>query len=313
MKRFLHHLLVPHESNNHRSRVLHHDSLLLVVALLFAAILVIQGAQKQYPKVLGDSTASTNIQDLLKDTNADREANGLAPLVLNPELTQAAQMKAQDMFAKDYWAHVSPDGTTPWVWIRKAGYNYLYAGENLARGFDSSQAVVTAWMNSPEHRANLLSPNYTDIGFAVQAGSLTGTQTTLVVQEFGSPYNSDGTVSDTSSITITPEPQPAKVVASAGKQSTPSAQVVVGNMQINQPAAFAGQAATPVQPVIDANSLKRSIAFGLLGFFLLIFAIDAIIVERKQIQRAFSHNTDHMLFLLFILLAGIIIGSGAIL
>ena len=306
----MHHLFIPHESNKHRSRVLHHDSLLLVIALLIATILVIQGAHKQYPRVLGDSTSSITVQDLLKDTNADREANGLAPLVLNPELTKAAQMKAQDMFAKDYWAHVSPDGTTPWVWIRKSGYNYLYAGENLARGFDSSDSVLNAWMNSPEHRANLLSPNYTDIGFAVQSGMLTGTDTTLVVQEFGSPYNSDGTVSDTSSVTITPQPE--KVVG-AGKEATPAAQVVVGNIQIGQPSALAGQAAVPNQPIVDATSLKRDIAFGILGFFVLILAIDAIVVERKQIARAFSHNTDHMLLLLFILLAGIIIGTGAIL
>jgi hypothetical protein len=222
-------------------------------------------------------------------------------------------MKATDMFAKDYWAHVSPDGTTPWVWIRKAGYNYLYAGENLARGFDTSASVVNAWMNSPEHRANLLSSNYTDIGFAVQSGTLTGTETTLVVQEFGSPYNSDGTVTDTQSVSVTPEPQAGRVISSSEKQATPSSQVVVSNMQIGQPSAFAGQAATPSQPLIDANSLKKEIAFGLLGFFLLILAVDAIVVERKQIERAFSHNMDHMFLFLFLLLAGIIIGSGAIL
>src|SRR5581483_4473703 len=129
MKHFLRHFLIPHESNNHRSRVLHHDSLLIVITLLFAGLIVIQGTHKEYPSVLGDATSITTA-DLLKYTNLEREANGLAPLNLNPQLSHAAELKAHDMFAKDYWAHVSPDGTTPWVWIRDSGYNYLYAGEN---------------------------------------------------------------------------------------------------------------------------------------------------------------------------------------
>ena len=166
-------------------------------------------------------------------------------------------------------------------------------------------------MNSPEHRANLLSPHYTDIGFAIQSGVLTGTQTTLVVQEFGSPYNPDGTVSDTR--TISPSPQPANVIASSGRQATPSSKAVVSNIQIGQPSALAGQTAQQNQPIINVDSLKRNIGFAFLGFFLLILAIDAIVVERKQIVRVFSHNVDHMLLLLFVLLAGIIIGSGAIL
>jgi Cysteine-rich secretory protein family len=315
MRHFLRHLFIPHESNKHRSRVLHHDSMLLIIAFLIAGLIVIQGAKREYPAVLGDSTAGITVQGLLQDTNIQREAHGLAPLVLNPELTNAAQMKANDMFAKDYWAHVSPNGTTPWVWIRDAGYNYLYAGENLARGFDTSQAVVTAWMNSPEHRANMLSPNYTDIGFAVESGTLTGSQTTLVVQEFGSPYNAEGKVTDTSSSTITVSPTPVpQVVASAlNPTPTPSGKVIVANMQIGQPSAYAGQEASQNQPLINANLLKKNIGYGLLAFFIAILAIDAIIIERKQIARVFSHNVDHMLFLLFILLAGIIIGSGAVL
>ena len=84
-------------------------------------------------------------------------------------------------------------------------------------------------------------------------------------------------------------------------------------MKIIQPSALAGQAAVATPPLIDSEMLKRDISFVILGFFLLALAIDAIIVERKNIVRAFSHNVDHMLFLLFILIAGIIIARGAIL
>ena len=90
------------------------------------------------------------------------------------------------MFAKNYWAHVSPDGTTPWVFIKSAGYSYVYAGENLARGYNTSQDVVTAWMASPEHKQNMLSSNYQNVGFAIVTGNLTGEDTVLVVEMFGS-------------------------------------------------------------------------------------------------------------------------------
>ncbi len=260
--------------------------------------------------MLGDATSIT-VSDLLKYTNLQRESNGLAPLNMNPELTHAAQLKAKDMFTKNYWAHVSPDGTTPWVWIRDSGYSYLYAGENLARGFDSSSDVITAWMNSPEHRANMLSPNYTDIGFAIQDGTLTGTSTTLVVQEFGSPYNSNGTVANTVPVSGTASPTPIPVEAFASA-ATPSARVI-GSIKIGQPSALEAEKAPPAAPLVDSNSLKRNISFAILGFFLIVLAIDAIVVERKQIVRLFSHNVDHMLFLLFILLTGIIVGRGLVL
>jgi len=308
MKHFLRHLFVPHESNRHRARVLHHDSLLLIITFLFAGLIVIQGIHRQYPQVLGDSTSITVLQ-LLEYTNLEREANGLAPLNLNPELTKAAQMKANDMFANDYWAHVSPSGITPWVWIRKAGYNYLYAGENLARGFYSSSDVITAWMNSPEHRANMLSPNYTDIGFAVESGTLTGTETTLVVQEFGSPYNPNGTVA----VNPSPTPVSAGELAALGLPSGSPSANVSGNVNMGQPSALNAEGQPQNPPLIDANALKRNISFAIIGFFLIILAIDAIVVERKKIERVFSHNVDHILFLLFILLAGYIIGSGVVL
>jgi len=306
MKHFLRHFFVPRESNNHRSRILHHDSLLIIITILFAGFIVIQGMKNEYPQVLGDATSITTAQ-LLEYTNLERGANGLPPLKMNTDLTNAAQMKANDMFKNDYWAHVSPNGTTPWVWIRDSGYNYLYAGENLARGFNSTSDVVTAWMNSPEHRANLLSPNYTDIGFAVEDGTLTGTETTLVVQEFGSPYNAEGVVAASNSPSPTPIPASA-IVAAVLPPASGSGQVI-GKVKVEPLAVSSGTTPQDSSP-FDASTLKRNISFAMIGFFLLILALDAIVMERKKIARIFSHNVDHILFLLFILLAGIIIGRG---
>jgi hypothetical protein len=296
MRDFLHHLFIPRASNKHRSKLLHHDALVLAVAFLFAGFIFIQGMHHEYPAVLGDS-ASVTVDDLLKYTNLQRQVNGLPPLKLNNDLTQAADMKGKDMFAKDYWAHVSPDGTTPWVFIKKSGYNYLYAGENLARGYDTSASVVDAWMHSPEHRDNLLSPHYTDIGFSVQTGTLVGYNTVLVVQEFGSPYTTAGD--------------------SVGTQTPPSANAAAPKEapmgDITKPTIDLTAKPTTSQPLIDLTSLKRNISFFFLIFFIAVLALDALIIERKKIVRVFSHNLDHMLFLAFIVIAGILIGRGFIL
>ena len=97
---------------------------------------------------------------LLNDTNAQRAGQKQAPLTLDPQLTAAAQAKAEDMATSNYWAHNSPDGKTPWTFISASGYQYQTAGENLAYGFSSASDTVTGWMNSPEHRANILNADY---------------------------------------------------------------------------------------------------------------------------------------------------------
>lgn len=319
MKHFLHHLFIPRESNNHRPRVLHYEILFLIVAFLMSGFFMLAGVERQYPAVLGDKV-SVSIQDLLTYTNMKRQANGLAPLKLNRQLSVAADHKAHHMFAQNYWAHVAPDGTTPWVFIKDSGYQYLYAGENLARGFNDGEEVVEAWMNSPTHKENMLSPHYTDIGFAVMQGNLTGTDTVLVVQMFGSPFTpkeegktekvvvvptvavpSQGSPSGNILLSITPEPSifptPTENIVADESESVPTVEV----------------AAVQSKPLLDTSSVKRNISFILLGFFIFILILDAVIIERKKVVRAFSHNIDHILFLIFILLAGIIIGRGAIL
>src|SRR5581483_392807 len=186
MKKFLRHYFFPHSKNNHRAKLLHHSSLVFVILGFLAATWISVNIRHEAPGVLGISySISTN--ELLSLTNKMRQQNGQPTLTLNSDLNQAAAAKADDMFAKNYWAHFAPDGsTTPWMFIKNSGYDYLYAGENLAKGFTSSSDVVTAWMNSPSHRENILSPKYKDIGFAVKEGTLQGEDTVLVVQMFGS-------------------------------------------------------------------------------------------------------------------------------
>jgi len=303
---FLHHLLLPRQSNNHRPKVLHHDSMLLLIAALFFCSSLLSAVHKTYPSVLGIAT-NISIQDLLSLTNQERQSHGLPPLTLNADLAHAASAKAQNMFAENYWAHIAPDGTTPWYFIKNSGYEYLYAGENLARGFNSAQDVVNAWMNSPSHRENLLSPNYNDIGFAVESGTLTGSDTVLVVQEFGSKYISENASPSPAT------PTPTTGIVTALVSPIPPTSAPVSLTVSHSPKAIAQVAALHNNPLIDSNSLMKQFSLYLLLFFIGILILDAIIIERKKIARVVSHNLDHIIFLIILLIAAIIIGKGLIL
>lgn len=124
---------------------------------------------------------------LLELTNEQRESLGLRSLVENSKLNRAAYLKAQDMLTKDYFGHLSPTGLLSWHWFKEAGYDYQYAGENLAIGFLDSEEVYQAWNGSLPHKTNLVNPNYQDIGIAVVKGDFQGNETAVVVQLFASP------------------------------------------------------------------------------------------------------------------------------
>lgn len=148
---------------------------------------------------------------LISMTNSARGNNGLGTLSTNSQLTSAAYAKAQDMLANQYFAHTSPSGKTPWDFIKGAGYNYSYAGENLAIGYSSANELFNAWMASATHRQNILNPNFREIGIAVVSGTYQGAETIVVAQEFGTPYES----AEVASVQATPTPE--------SNQSTPTA------------------------------------------------------------------------------------------
>jgi hypothetical protein len=188
----LRHWFLPHAANDHRPHLIRAHGL-AIVALLVLGIqgtsYVLQPSSAKLTKgghVLAYAT-DINPSDLLTKTNQERAKAGLSPLHLDAHLNSSAGLKGTDMFTEDYWAHVSPSGIEPWYWFGKAGYAYSYAGENLAKDFDTSAGVMAGWMNSPGHKANILNPHYVDVGFAVQNGILVGGETTLVVAHYGAP------------------------------------------------------------------------------------------------------------------------------
>lgn len=125
--------------------------------------------------------------DIVAFTNIERAHSELTSLTENPVLNAAAQAKANDMATKGYFSHTGPDGQLPWHWFVEAGYDYRYAGENLAVRFSDSREVVNAWMASPTHKANIVKSQYQEIGIGVAEGVYQGVPATFVVQFFASP------------------------------------------------------------------------------------------------------------------------------
>ena len=111
-----------------------------------------------------DTTVSSYEAEVIRLVNEIRVQNGLSALKTNWELSRVARYKSQDMVDNHYFSHTSPTYGTPFEMMRAFGLSYRAAGENIAYGQTTPQAVVTAWMNSSGHRANILSSSYTQIG-----------------------------------------------------------------------------------------------------------------------------------------------------
>ena len=176
--------------------------------------------------------------ELITLINRQRNSAGLPSLEPSSLLTVAAQNKANEMMAQGYFSHTAPDGSSPWVFISRVGYRYSYAGENLARGFNSNPGVVGGWMDSPSHRANLLSRDYTQAGFGSARGVMRGVSTTVVVGFFAAPYGSEPTKPAAPRPHSTPQPkaltpspaatQPSPLPAAASPLASPLSPQLAG-------------------------------------------------------------------------------------
>lgn len=216
---------IPHKGNGFRPGFLHGNLLLYIVGtILVAKLLTVAMYLPLSPNYF---FADITKIDLLNLLNQHRQNVGLNTLSESEALNQAAALKAQDMVNNGYFAHQSPTGVTPWFWFKKAGYEYKYAGENLAVGFFDSKTVYDAWVNSPSHKANLLNKNYTQVGTAVVT-NFEG-NSILVVQEFGSPLATAVTAKPKTPAP-TPKPQaPKPPVTQPAPQPSPEPAVVQEN------------------------------------------------------------------------------------
>ena len=297
------HLFVPHSRNNHRAALKQHTGLLGLIVMVVVLQIWVQVLGAVNPRVLGFSS-SISAESILQFTNQKRSELGLSGLRLDGQLSEAARKKANDMFNRDYWAHVTPTGEQPWSFITSTGYTYLYAGENLARDFGDPQAVVDAWMASASHRDNLLNSNYNDIGIAVESGDLGGVQTTLVVQMFGtrrvatSPSQLAGSSTETNDLaeapTLTPtaaaSPTPVAVVASDGKGVDVENFNGVNLGEEN----VAGTQLSWLSPFEVSKAIGLAVVL-LLGTALVI---DEVVMRQRHLGRIAGRSWAHLMFLL---------------
>ena len=312
MINLLRHLFLPREANNYRSGFLHHKILLSFILFFVSAGILTYAIRTNFPSVLGLS-ADISTQQLLILTNQQRQNNNLSALTDNTELDQAAANKATDMFNKNYWAHNAPDGTTPWTFIKGAGYNYVYAGENLARGFNNASDVVTAWMNSPEHRKNVLSPNYQNVGFSVATGKLSGEDTVLIVEMLGSTNLGGPEALGSNTPPVVAVAPSSPVVTNNVKTANPEAPAVSTTpASIVQTGSSNLLGVSVIKPLINSHSFVSLSAGTILSLFIFVLILDMVIIKRKKIVRFVGHNLDHVLFLGVMLIVVIILLKGAI-
>lgn len=284
--------ILPYPDRGTRARLVKNSALFLYVLVLLTFQFYIY---RLSPQILGFAT-NIATSDLYQLTNHERTSHGTTTLSRSAKLEKAAFKKAQDMFTKNYWAHYAPDGsTTPWQFISQTGYVYKYAGENLAKDFDTSASVVTAWIASPSHQANLLNPNYKDVGIVAVNGTLLGEETTLVVQMFASP------------VVTALASQPAGGAAGSEVEAQP--RVVTGPTEekkaaVSQPTALAEAKATPVTQIVrtlNPTASPKAVPLGF-GFLLLgLFTLDEVSMLRggltKGEWRRTAENAAHIVIL----------------
>lgn len=274
----LHHWFLPHQQTHKKAHLISWKGL-LVYLLLFILLQVgfsIVGNSK--PGVLGINSTIDQTK-LIELTNREREKNGLATLTENSALDKAAAAKAANMFAENYWAHFAPSGKTPWDFILGSGYKFSYAGENLAKNFYTSEDVVSAWMESPTHKENIINPKYREIGMAVVEGTINGQKTTLVVQMFGTTSNAN--MASNPSIDL------------GGKR------VEVSRQEYNGvPELMAAVKSEKIErAVIDPYAVYKVVGAGFLGLIGLLLIIDFVVLRRRGVLRPSSHHFANLSFI----------------
>jgi len=281
-------LFIPQSGNNYRAGLLHSGFLGLFIAVYLLNQSILKSITIIKPGILGYSSEIT-VEKVLQQTNQQRQDNNLPPLLFNSALSQSARLKAEDMFANNYWAHNSPEGSSPWDFIKSSDYQYSVAGENLAKDFYDTPAMIKAWMHSPTHRDNIIHLKYKETGIAVVNGVLGGIKTTLVVQHFGTPL-------------VASTAHPTAEEKQFNSLPTVSSQVLSQTQQVS--------AVSP--PSISPVTISKTL--GIIMFVIIISAlvIDGVVTIKNKTKRLAGSATGHIGFLLVILMLMLFTRQGSI-
>jgi hypothetical protein len=290
---------IPHQENDYKPHFFREAS---IVALSFVVTIFFFGAVLQRALILDTSLFADIFPKVLVElANNDRAQDSLGQLKTNPLLEKAAQLKANDMAAKSYFAHTSPEGVTPWYWFAEAGYDFAYAGENLAVDFSDSVDVDKAWMASPGHRANILNDRFSEIGIATARGVLDGRETIFVVQMFGrakssivrkAPSNVKNVAAATPAVTPPVSPAPVTSVTPAvtppvvtpvetkvlgdTEQNVTSPQNVIQETIVTTPAPVFATMAAPTQKISLMDTFVSSPVYSLSFLYMLLALLVAL-------------------------------------
>lgn len=287
----LRHFFLPHPDSHKKAHLLSWQALVLYI--IFFIFLQTSFSILSYvkPGVLGTSS-SINQKLLIELTNKERGRLNLPQLSENEKLDQAAHAKAQNMFAEGYWAHFAPSGKDPWGFIIGSGYRFSFAGENLAKNFQASEDVVSAWMASPSHKDNIVNARYKDIGIAVVDGVLNGESTTLVVQMFGTPVESIAVFP-----VNTPAPAKEQPVINLGGQEVALAEEQTKSVPVLIAEQPRTAGTTLTNPLIDSFMVTRVLGGMFLMTLAILLMIDLYIIRRRGVLRITSRHLPHIAML----------------
>lgn len=315
LSKILAQFLVPHKHNNHHPLLIRHESL-FIVTLIILVLQFFSFAGISGNSVLGFATDITRAS-IINLTNQERSSRGIAPLKESNLLDQSATLKGQDMFAKNYWAHFAPDGTSPWYFFKQVGYQYTWAGENLARDFQTSGGVVAGWMASQGHRDNMLNPNFTEIGISVSNGTLEGEQTTLVVEHLGqvlgsSANNSSGTNKSNNSGTAA-SPLTVEDTLKSPEKKENQATATANVNQVNEKISGKVESSFSFNTFWQSLNLGQRTTISLLAVLLVLFAFDSFVILRRGVHRHNSHSLLHAGVLAILIITLVRSAAGGIL
>ncbi|MCX6705116.1 MAG: CAP domain-containing protein, partial [Candidatus Woesebacteria bacterium] len=264
---------IPHIGNDHRPHILRGNNVRnIAVALILLEILVFVMPIITRINIKG-GMAAVLPAILANLTNEERQSQNLQILAVSPILNKAAEMKAEDMATKGYFAHTSPEGKTPWYWLEKVGYKYQYAGENLAVNFSDSIDVTNAWMASPTHKANIVKGNYTEIGTGIATGLYEGKETIFVAQVYANPLPEifKQTVQNKPAVTKKPisvvKEEPTNVLGAEAVANTGNTDVSNPIKSVQQPTFWQKLLASPR----NTTNIILYIIFGIIVLALLLY------------------------------------------
>lgn len=229
MRQHLYNFFIPHVGNDHRPHALRPRALKWYVAILVGVKLVaaflLFTAYPDFAKLSSDLR-----EEVARMINASRAKGNLSALIIDPSLERAAALKAQDMLARQYFEHITPDGKMPWEFINKNDYRFQAMGENLAMDFTTGESAHLALMRSDTHRRNILEQRYQHVGIGVATGIFGGRETNILVEFFAEPIAARSPLARAPTV----KPQTVKTMPKPAPKTPPSSAVA----QAPQPASI---------------------------------------------------------------------------